>query len=182
MQPGIGRHAISHIIIDGYNVIGIFHKDMEKARDSFVDLLISYRKVKAHDITVVFDGYKSGAGTEHVSVRGGVKIIYSRLDERADDVIKRIVSTDKKEWIVVSNDKDIVNHAWAADCIPVPSEKFFDIVSRQTGQAVSGTREYPDADFSYKDAEYDDYPNAQKGNPYRLSKKEKAIRRALGKL
>ncbi len=155
---------------------------MENARDSFVDLLIRYRKIKAHDITVVFDGHKSGAGTEHVSVSGGVKIIYSRLGERADDVIKRIVSTDKKEWIVVSNDRDIVNHAWAADCIPVSSERFSEIVSKRAGQAVSETMEHPDADLSYKDSEYDDYPNAQKGNPYRLSKKEKAIRRALGKL
>lgn len=155
---------------------------MEKARDSFVDLLIRYRKIKAHDITVVFDGHKSGAGTEQVSVSGSVKIIYSRLGERADDVIKRIVSCERKEWIVVSNDRDIVNHAWAADSIPVSSEKFFEIVSKRAGQAVSGTMEYPDADLSYKNAEYADYPNAQKGNPYQLSKKEKAIRRALSKL
>ncbi|HAK89813.1 MAG: hypothetical protein A2077_02055 [Nitrospirae bacterium GWC2_46_6] len=155
---------------------------MEKARDSFIELLISYKKLKAHDITVVFDGHKSGAGTEHVSVSGGVKIIYSRLGERADDVIKRIVSTDKKEWIVVSNDRDIVNHAWSMNSIPVSSERFFEIVSKRSGQAVSGTREYSDADLSYKDAEYDDYPDVQKGNPYRLSKKEKAVRRALGKL
>ncbi|MCL4457903.1 MAG: NYN domain-containing protein [Nitrospirae bacterium] len=182
MQPGIGRYAISHIIIDGYNVIGIFHKDMEKARDSFIDLLMRYKKIKSHDITVVFDGHKSGGGTENMSVSGGVKVIYSRLGERADDVIKRIVSNERKEWIVVSNDRDIVNHAWSADSIPVPSEKFFEIVSKRSGQAVSWTREYHDADLSYKDSEYDDYPNAQKGNPYRLSKKEKTIRRALGKL
>lgn len=178
----LGGHAISHIIIDGYNVIGIFHKDLEKARDSFVDLLMRYRKIKAHDITVVFDGYKNSAGTEHVSVSGGVKIIYSRLGERADNVIKRIVSNERKEWLVVSNDRDIINHAWAADSIAVPSEKFLEIVSKRAGQAVSGAREYSDADLSHKDAEYDDYPNVQKGNPYRLSKKEKAARRALSKL
>ena len=177
-----GGGNISHIIIDGYNVIGIFHKDMEKARDGFVDLLIDYKKIKAHDITVVFDGYKSGAGVENVAVRGGVKVIYSRLGERADDVIKRIISRDRKEWIVVSNDRDIINHAWSVNSIPISSEKFFEIVSKRAGQAVSETREYAGDDFSYKDAEYDDYSNAQKGNPYQLSKKEKAIRRALSKL
>lgn len=156
---------------------------MEKARDEFIDLLIDYKKVKAHDITVVFDGYKNGASSERVAVRGGVKIIYSRLGEKADDVIKRIVSNERKEWIVVSNDRDIVHHTWSVNSIPIPSDKFFEIVSRQAEQAVSRTMEYPNSDISYnKDSGYDDYPDARKGNPYRLSKKEKAIRKALCKL
>lgn len=181
-QSLIQGAAISYIIIDGYNVIGIFHKNMEKARDGFVDLLIDYKKIKAHDITVVFDGYKSGAGTEYVAVRGGVKIIYSRLGERADDVIKRIISKDRKEWIVVSNDRDIVNHAWSVNSIPIPSERFFEIVSRQVGQGAEQTDKETADEFSYKDFEEDEYPRASKGNPCQLSKKEKAIRRALSKL
>ncbi|MDA8214690.1 MAG: NYN domain-containing protein [Nitrospiraceae bacterium] len=168
--------------MDGYNVIGIFHKDMEKARDGFVDLLIDYKKIKAHDITVVFDGYKSGAGVENVAVRGGVKIIYSRLGERADDVIKRIISNDRKEWIVVSNDRDIANHAWSVNSIPIPSERFFEIVSRQAGQIFEQTEEETADELSCKDFEEDGYSHASKGNPYQLSKKEKAIRGALGKL
>jgi predicted RNA-binding protein with PIN domain len=185
-----GEIAISHIIIDGYNVIGIFHKDMEQARDRFVNLLINYRKIKAHDITVVFDGYKSG-GAEHVSVSGGVRIIYSRLGEKADDVIKRIISSDRKEeWIVVSNDRDIAKHAWSVHSIPVPSEEFLDIISRQAEQIVKQTnlpvlgqteKETVDG-LAHKDFEEDEYAHVSKGNPYQLSKKDKAIRRALGKL
>jgi hypothetical protein len=153
---------------------------MEKARDVFVDLLIDYKKIKAHDITVVFDGYKNGAGTESVAVCGGVKIIYSRLGDRADDVIKRIISKDRKEWIVVSNDRDIIKHAWSVNSIPIPSEKFFEIVSRQAGQG-GGHLEEPAYEFSYKDIE-DEYSHSPKGNPSQLSKKEKAIRRTLSKL
>lgn len=155
---------------------------MEKARDSFIYLLIDYKKMKAHNITVVFDGHKSGAGVEHVAIRGGVKVIYSRLGERADDVIKRIISRDRKEWIVVSNDRDIVNYAWSVNSIPIPSERFFDIVSKQVGQNTSQVKEGFIDELLYKDLEDDDYSYASKGNPYRLSKKEKAIRRALGKL
>ncbi|MDA8340113.1 MAG: NYN domain-containing protein [Nitrospiraceae bacterium] len=168
--------------MDGYNVIGIFHRDMEKARDGFVDLLMDYKKIKTHDITVVFDGYKSGAGVENVAVRGGVKIIYSRLGERADDVIKRIISKDRKKWIVVSNDRDIANHAWSVNSIPIQSERFFEIVSRQAGQVVEQTKEETADELSYKDFEEDEYSHISKGNPYQLSKKEKAIRRALSKL
>lgn len=154
---------------------------MEQARDRFVNLLINYRKIKTHDITVVFDGYKSGATTETVSVRGGVKVIYSKLGEKADNVIKRIISSDRKEWIIVSNDRDIVKHAWSVHSIPVPSEEFLDIISRQAEQKdFLGT---PSAEFLYKDDEdVPEHLRLQKGNPHKLSKKEKALRRALGKL
>nr|WP_277950214.1 NYN domain-containing protein [Dissulfurispira thermophila] len=168
--------------MDGYNVIGIFHKDMEKARDRFVDLLIDYKKIKAHDITVIYDGYKSGAGVEHVAVRGGVKIIYSRLGERADDVIKRIISKDRREWIVVSNDRDIVNHAWSVNSIPIPSDSFFEIVSRHARRSAEQANEEIADELSCKDLEDDEYLHTFKGNPYKLSKKEKAIKRALSKL
>lgn len=173
---------ISHIIIDGYNIIGVFHKDMEKARDGLIDLLIDYKKIKSHDITVVFDGYKSGSGVEGVAVRGGIKIIYSRLAERADDVIKRIITKERKEWIVVSSDRDIANYSWSVNSIPIPSERFFDIVSRQVGQDASESNKEHKGKHSYKDSEESEYSSIQKGNPYKLSKKEKAIRRALSKL
>lgn len=143
---------------------------------------MDYKKIKTHDITVVFDGYKSGAGVENVAVCGGVKVIYSRLGERADDVIKRIISKDRKEWIVVSNDRDIANHAWSVNSIPIPSERFFEIVSRQAGQVGEQTNEETVDELSCKDFEEDEYSHASKGNPCQLSKKEKAIRRALGKL
>ncbi len=174
--------AISYIIIDGYNVIGIFHKDMEKARDGLVDLLIDYKKIKAHDIVVVFDGYKSGVGVEQATVRGGIKIIYSRLGDKADDVIKRIVSKERKEWIVVSGDRDIVNYAWSLNSIPIPSGRFFEIVSKHAGRVFEKTNEETADELSYKDFEEDEYSHASKGNPCQLSKKEKAIRRALSKL
>jgi predicted RNA-binding protein with PIN domain len=157
---------------------------MEKARDGFVDLLVDYKKIKAHDITVIFDGYKSGSGVESVAVRGGVKIIYSRLAERADDVIKRIISKDRKEWIVVSNDRDIANHAWSVNSIPIPSGRFYEAVSKQINRnnAETGTTGKDADEFLYKDLDDDEYSHSLKGNPHRLSKKEKAIRRALGKL
>lgn len=175
--------AISYIIIDGYNVIGIFHKDMEKSREEFVDLLIKYKKIKNHDMTVVFDGHKKGGRHEKTAVRGGVKIIYSRIAERADDVIKRIITSEKKEWVVVSSDRDIVNHAWSVNSIPLPSARFFEIVSRQAGHVVLPQDEEAAEDLSfYKDFDDDEHSYPPKGNPHQLSKKEKAVKRALDKL
>ncbi len=139
-------------------------------------LLIEYRKRKGHDITVVFDGWKNGGATESSSIRGGIRIIYSRLGERADSVIKRIASSGGRQWIVISSDREIADHAWANGSTPVASEVFLPFVDS------SG----PDADIDDSGPEKCEYEGeavrCRKGNPQQLSRKERAIKRALVKL
>jgi predicted RNA-binding protein with PIN domain len=159
------------MIIDGYNLIGIHHKDLEKHREILIDSLIGYRKRKGHEITVVFDGWKTGEAQENQSVIGGIKVIYSRIGEKADSVIKRIISSDRREWIVVTSDRDIANYAWASGSIPVSVEDYLTAIENDVP--------------SYPDEKEDNgkYTEPQrKGNPRRLSKKQKAIRRVLSKL
>lgn len=162
--------------------------------------MIQYKLITAHDITIVFDGYKAGQGNESKAVRGGVAVIYSKLAEKADEVIKRIITKDRKEWIVVSSDREIANHAWAVNSIPVPSDAFIRIVSgKAAGRGLhpsvsprskvgieggSGYEAYIHGDTGeWKDSgEYDEDACAGKGNPYKLSKREKSVRRALSKL
>ncbi len=122
-------------------------------------------------------------------VRGGVRIIYSRLGERADDVIKRIISQERREWIVVSSDREIMHHAWSVGAVPVPSPVFYGIVERQVkrrGVPADSPEEEGGADGSLfraaDDSEDEEGPGARKGNPHQLSKKEKAVRKVLGKL
>jgi len=133
--------------------------------------------MKGHEITVVFDGWKSGGAREETLKTGGVTVIYSRLGENADYVIKRIISRDKREWIVITSDRDITAFGWANGCIAVPSERFRDVIGK-SGSSFRGEYEpiYEDED--------DDGPDLRKGrgNPRTLSKKEKALMRALRKL
>lgn len=162
--------AISSIIIDGYNLIGIQHRDLEKQREILINSLIEYRKRKSHDITVVFDGWKTGEARESRFATGGIKVIYSRIGEKADSVIKRIISSERREWIVVTSDREIAGHAWASGSVPVPAEDFLKATERK---------------MSYLSDEEDeeDYDEPQrKGNPRKPSKKEKALKRALSKL
>lgn len=147
---------MAFIVIDGYNVIGVMHGDLDAERQRLIEALAEYAKAKGHDITVVFDGWKDGRTEEGRMVTGGVSVIYSALGEKADSVIKRIVSGKGKHWIVVSSDREIISHAWAEDSVPVKSEEFMKALE---GQA----EERP----------------AKQG---KLSKKEKAVMRALGKL
>jgi hypothetical protein len=84
--------------------------------------------------------------------------------------MKRIISSERREWIVVTSDRDIARHAWASGSIPVPSEDFLRAIERKAG-------------FSPGDEVEEDYSEPQrKGNPWKLSKKEKALKRALSKL
>jgi predicted RNA-binding protein with PIN domain len=164
--------AISSIIIDGYNLIGIHHRDLEKQREMLINSLIEYRKKKGHDITVVFDGWKTGEARESRSVVGGIKVIYSKIGEKADSVIKHMISSDRREWIAVTSDREIADHAWASGSIPVTSEDFLKATERKISSS-----------FPEEEEDEEDYREPQrKGNPRKPSKKEKAIKRALSKL
>lgn len=166
---------ISFLILDGYNIIGTSHRDLEAQREKLVRFLIEYRVAKGHDIVVVFDGWKAGSGSENSVVKGGVKIIYSRLGENADTVIKRIISKEKREWTVVSSDREIASHAWSVGSIPISSDDFQQFAWRKCG----GDNEMSGMEDSGDDQELSIYA---KGNSHRLSKKERAVQRALSKL
>jgi len=166
------RFIISSIIIDGYNLIGIYHKDLEKQRNILIESLIEYHKKKGHNITLVFDGWKTGGAQENHSVIGGIKVIYSRLGEKADSVIRRIISSDRRGWIVVTSDRDIAAHAWASDAVPISSEDFMNAVE----QSQLGKKDL----YEQEDDEYTK-PD-RKGSPRQLSKKERAIKKTLSKL
>ncbi len=136
-----------------------------------IESLIEYRKKRGHDITVVFDGWKTGESEESHSIIGGIRVIYSRLGEKADSVIKHIISSDRREWIVVTSDRDITAHAWASGSIPITSEDFLNAIERRQ---VEMRVEHESNDEYIK--------STKKGSSRRPSKKEKAIKRALSNL
>ena len=124
---------------------------------------------------VVFDGWKGGSGVQSHSVKGGVRIIYSSLGENADAVIKRIVSSEDRQWIIVTSDREIASYAWAHGCIPVPSEVFLPI--------IEGQKDSRGEVHAIEGGEDEEEPSEQrKGSPRRLSRREKALRRAVAKL
>ncbi len=158
---------------------GIFHRDMEKARDELLSQLAEYRKGREHDITVVFDGYRNGMATQQVSYKEDITVIYTRLGEKADDVIKKMISREHREWLVVTADRDIVNHAWSSGSVPVVPDKFMGIISRACN---AGAEDVSVVSENSEDEDDQDEDRDHKGNPYKPSKKVKALRRALSKL
>jgi len=166
---------MAFIIIDGYNVIGTQHGDVDAAREGFVHSLSEYRKVKDHEITVVFDGWKDGEGKHTESHYGGVRIIYTPIGEKADSYIKELVD-GSKQFIVISSDREIQSHAWNSGAVPIESEEFLHYMERAS---------MPSGEYFDEDDEDDEDLFGQarkKGNPKKASKKEKALRWAMSKL
>ncbi len=170
---------MAHILIDGYNLIGIAHKNLEKARNDIIEKLRNYSESKGHNITIVFDGWKSGQGAETKMRIGNVNIIYTRLGEKADFVIKKILSEDIRPWIVVSSDREISDFADKKGFVSITSGEFEDkldsILYLDKRQEIEDSLKNDEANITR-------HYHRQKGNPRKLSQKQKKKLSALKKL
>ncbi len=168
---------MANILIDGYNLMAKMEGisgNLEAQRERFIRILDQYRTQKYHTITVVFDGEKGGWVTESHERIMGVNIVFSRLGEKADDVIKRMVKGHDGEYTVITSDKDIASFAEGIGHTAIPSEEFIPKL-RQVNQIESGI--YREEDIEDKTL------NAKKrGNPRRLSKAARRRRKRLERL
>ncbi len=160
----------AEILIDGYNLLGIYHSDLAAARRNLITLLSKYRAIRGHSITVVFDAYRGMAPKGRQMKEGGIRIIYTPAAKKADDVIKEIILREKRYFVVISSDRQVADFAWSKGCVPVRSEDFL----KRLEEALRGEdREIP---------LYSHQPGKGKGVSHRLSKRQKAIVRTLNKL
>lgn len=152
--------------------MGIFHRDLEGQREKLIGRMGEYSKKKGHEVTIVFDGWKSGGKIEDQLLINGVNVIYSRLGEKADAVIKRIVSSGEKHWIVVSSDREISDHAWSKDAVALTADEFLNVLEKSE-KVLNG-------DFVL----IEDEKNSQKkkGSPKMPSKRDRIKKRTLSKL
>ena len=173
---------MAHILIDAYNLIakmeGISGK-LEPQRERFIRKLSEYRAQKGHIVTVVFDGEKGGWATESHERTLGINIVFSRLGEKADDVIKRMVKGHEEEYTVITSDKEVASFAETWGHTAIPSEEF---IPKLRYGYDKGTG----ADRAYKDDEEDDgnqvVTTRKKGNPNKLSKAARRRKQRLDRL
>lgn len=97
---------------------------LEAARETLLQRLAGYRQRKGHAITLVFDGWQGGSGSEHHEFQAGIEVVYSKRGERADQVIQRLARIYGKECAVVSSDHEVVNAARAAGAFVIGSPEF----------------------------------------------------------
>jgi predicted RNA-binding protein with PIN domain len=165
---------MANLLIDGYNLIGIGQNNLEKARNDIIEKLSLYAKLKSHEVTIVFDAWKAGQSVENRTKSGRVTVIYSRIAEKADQVIIRMIGKHDKAWIVISTDREIYDEAVRKELAAITSEEF-------ENKLYSALRRDDGAEYDHFDDD-SDLPYQAKGNPRKLSKKDKKRIQALKKL
>lgn len=118
------------LIIDGYNLLALdrrLDRGLEQSRNSLITLLVRYRKAKALNLTVVFDGWRSGSTNETRLAQDGISIVYSRLGEKADNVVIRL-AREKSSGAVVVSDREIRNAVERFGAVAVHAQEFNEIL------------------------------------------------------
>jgi predicted RNA-binding protein with PIN domain len=168
-----------HLIIDGYNLLhvgrSLIHLDamgLQRERDRLIDQLSAYRRQKPCDMTVVFDGWQGGWATEKRERQKGIDLIFSKLGEKADEVIKRMVMERGAGVIVITSDREISRFAEKMSVSVIPSDHFLEKMEKL---AFRPQKTHPED-------EEEDRGQKKKGPSRRLSKKERRTRTALKKL
>ena len=168
-------------LVDGYNVIrrapelrSREQESLEAGRQALCALLVGVARRSEDTFTVVFDGAQAGGRAGGGS---SVTVVFSSARESADRVLSRMA---RDGGAVVSNDREVRRAAERAGAIVVTTDQFLE---RLDQARVAPPEAAPDEKNGEKDGEEDEAPSGpRKGNPRRLSKKDRATRRALGRL
>ncbi|MBA4397853.1 MAG: hypothetical protein C0394_10810 [Syntrophus sp. (in: bacteria)] len=177
-----------HIVIDGYNLIRqseVFRRydrmSLEAGRVALMHSLAAYKKQAGHRVTVVFDAREGGFLTEERDRSGGVSVLYSRMGETADDLIKRMIEARNEELVVVTSDRAIAAFASRRGVAAIPSPVFESRLQHAEAARNGGRR----CEKDEPDEERDDGSASgakKKGPSRRLSKKQRTERSIFKKL
>ncbi len=168
---------MADIIIDGYNLMGIFHKNLEKARQDLIRKINRYASAKNHNVVLVFDGWKEGGFEETKERMGNTTVIYSSIGVKADHVIKNILASSSVHWIVVSSDREISAFAEKHGSSALRTDEF----EKKLYAAFSVNRRNEN-DESSDNGVSGLMRRGKRGNPKKLSRKNKRKMEALNKL
>ncbi len=120
-----------HILIDGYNLIksgsisGLDEiPDLQLQRESLLERLASYNRLKRHPISVIFDGTRAPGVLHRKERKKGIDIRFSRLNQTADTLIKTLVSRERERALVVTSDLDIARFAESMGAAVISSAEF----------------------------------------------------------
>ena len=161
------------LIIDGYNLLALekrLDRGLEQSRNSLINYLIRYRQAKPMNLTVVFDGWRSGSASETRLAQDGIAIVYSRLGEKADAVVIRLAREKNSGAVVVSSDREIRNAVERFGAVAIHAQQFSEILQ--------------ELDFPSGADEFDNWQDLQaaRGGTNRLSKAERKRQDKLKKL
>ena len=170
-----------HIIIDGYNLIrqsgflSVFdRRDIQDGREALIDMLTAYKKIKGHQVTVVFDGADAPGFSQTRDLIKGIRVRFSRSGESADDAIKKMASKEREKALIVSSDLDVVDFAALKGCATISSPMFEEKIAMAAYMDSKGIDQEDQSGW---------IPSTKKkGTSKRMSKKKRRSRVKIQKL
>ncbi|MDT4988238.1 MAG: hypothetical protein QOI74_2332 [Micromonosporaceae bacterium] len=101
----------AHLVVDGYNVTkrGFGEISLEQQRSRLVTGLSGLAAQTRAEVTVVFDGAERVVGLPPAP--RGVRVLFSRKGETADDLIRRLVRAEPagRPIVVISSDREVAD-------------------------------------------------------------------------
>ena len=174
------------IVVDGYNLIrrspklaSLDRRDLGEGRDALLGALGVYRRLKGHRITVVFDGWERAGGGEQATQVAGVRVIFSRRGDRADQAILRLVEKAPAGAVVVTSDRALAEAAGRTGAVALSAEEFEERLERALREGGEDGAEEEDEAASEA---LRPGPRKMKGAARRPSKRARRRSIALGRL
>jgi predicted RNA-binding protein with PIN domain len=113
-----------HLVVDGYNVTKTGYPDLplEVQRARLVSGLMALAAQSGAEVTCCFDGATVAGRVPSMSGRG-VRVLFSKPDEIADELIRRLVRAEPegRPVVVVSSDKEVAEGVRRTGAHPVPA-------------------------------------------------------------
>jgi predicted RNA-binding protein with PIN domain len=113
-----------HLVVDGYNVTkrGFGEVSLEQQRNRLVRGLGGIAAQSGAEVTVVFDGAERVHGLPPAP--RGVRVLFSRKGETADELIRRLVRAEPsgRPIVVVSSDREVADGVRRHGAYPLASD------------------------------------------------------------
>jgi predicted RNA-binding protein with PIN domain len=114
----------AHLIVDGYNVTkrGYGDLDLEQQRNRLVAGVSAIAAQTGAEVTVAFDGADRVPGLPPAP--RGVRVLFSRKGQTADELIRRLVRAepDGRPVVVISSDREVADGVRRAGAYPLPAD------------------------------------------------------------
>lgn len=168
------------LAIDGYNVIAeitgepLARVDLEVERDQLNQMLVQYRSLSKHRLTVIYDGGQVASGKPRQYSERGVKVIFSSLGQNADQLLVKMARQYGSGLTVVTSDREVVQRSESCGAVVLSSGEF----CQRLLMALDGFEDSLGEDDRVVGRRR--HLTEKKGNPRKLSKKERQRNRRLG--
>ncbi|MEU3456474.1 NYN domain-containing protein [Micromonospora sp. NPDC006766] len=122
----------AHLVVDGYNVTkrGFGEMSLEQQRKRLISGLGGIAAQTGDEITVVFDGAERIHGLPPTP--RGVRVLFSRKGETADELIRRLVRAEPpgRTVVVVSSDREVADGVRRHGAYPLGADSLLRRLSR----------------------------------------------------